>query len=115
GNLKVQIPTWSPGAYMIGNYAANIAEVVATDGKGSPLNVRHPDKLTWEVDAKGVEKVRVTYAVTNSDVQSADGKAKRAHLSGPRSYLYVVGRKEEPAELRVIAPIGWKVATSLDP
>ena len=27
--LKFQIPTWSPGAYMIGNYAARVGEVRA--------------------------------------------------------------------------------------
>jgi predicted metalloprotease with PDZ domain len=115
GKVRIQIPAWSPGAYIIGNYSANIAELAATDAKGSPLDVRHPDKLTWEIDANGAEKVKITYAVTNSDVQSVDGKPKRAHLSGPRSYMYVVGRKEEPAELKVSVPDGWKVATSLDP
>lgn len=115
GKLRVQIPAWSPGAYIISNYAANIADLSATNAQGSPLTITHPDKLTWEIDTKDADKVRVTYAVASSDVQTVDGKAKRAHISGPRSYLYVVDRKQEPAELRVVAPDGWKVATSLDP
>src|SRR5690349_19973710 len=46
----------------------------------------------------------------------ADGKPERGHISGPEPYLYVVGRKTEPAELRFVdAPADWKIACSLDP
>lgn len=114
-SLRVQIPTWAPGAYIIGNYAANIAGVEAKDDKGASLVVSHPDKLTWEVATNGVKEVMITYRVTNADLQEADGKPKRGHITGPRTYLYVVDRKTEPVRLSLAAPSEWKIATSLDP
>ena|SRR5579871_6442533 len=41
--VRVQIPVWSPGAYMVGNYAANIADLSAEDATHKKLRVTHPD------------------------------------------------------------------------
>lgn len=114
-SLRVQIPTWSPGAYIVAGFASSIMDVTAQSKDGKALDVTHPDKQTWEVSTHGVTEARIRYHVNNSDLVMVDGKPKRAHLSGPRSYFYVVGRKNERVEALVImADAGWKVATSLD-
>src|SRR5205809_919067 len=54
--LRVQIPTWSPGAYMMRDYAKSIRDVEArgepasggpASGRPGALAVTHPDRLTW--------------------------------------------------------------------
>lgn len=116
--VRLQIPVWSPGAYRVGDYAANIKDISATDTKGTPLRVFHPEPNTWDVSANGAQTIRVSYTVQNSDVEAADGAPKRAHISGPRTYMYVVGRKTEPVELSLVPPPGarvWKIAIGLEP
>ncbi len=116
--VRVQIPVWSPGAYMTGNYATNIADLSAEDAKHQKLRVTHPDQNTWEVAANGAKFVSVHYTVKGADLEEASGAPRRAHISGPRTYLYVVGRKAEPAVLTLTTPSGakvWNFATSLDP
>jgi predicted metalloprotease with PDZ domain len=101
--VRFQIPVWSPGAYIIANFASNIADVSATvDGK--PGTVTHPDPQTWEVDAHGGKSVALRYVVNNADVEWRDGRLKRTHISGPRTYMYVVGRKQEPVRIAVLRP-----------
>src|SRR5579859_7870828 len=53
--VRVQIPVWAPGAYMVGNYAANIADLSAEDADHKPLHVFHPDQNTWEIAANGAQ------------------------------------------------------------
>jgi len=116
--VRVQIPIWSPGAYMSGNYAANIADISAEDGQHKPLKIYHPDQNTWEIGANGADLVHVKYTVNKVDAIEMGGAPQRAHLTGPRTYLYVVGRKGEPVALSLATPAGakaWKIATSLDP
>lgn len=116
--VRVQIPVWSPGAYRSGNYAANIADISAEDGLHKPLKVSHLDRNTWEIGANGADLIHLQYTVKNVDAVETDGTPQRAHLTGPRTYLYVVGRKSEPVALSLANPAGakvWKIATSLDP
>jgi len=116
--VRVQIPVWSPGAYISGNYATNIVGIAAEDGDHKPLKIYHPDQNTWEIGANGASLIHVQYTVKNVDAQETDGVPKRAHITGPRTYLYVVGRKAEPVALSLATPAGaktWKIATSLDP
>ncbi|HLV79039.1 MAG TPA: PDZ domain-containing protein [Chthonomonadaceae bacterium] len=116
--VRVQIPVWSPGAYIAGDYAANIADLSATDAAHKPLTVYHPDQNTWEIAADGADTLSVQYTVKNVDLEEADGAPRHGHLTGPRTYLYVVGRKAEPVALEISDPPGakaWPVATSLDP
>lgn len=116
--VRVQMPVWMPGAYYVGNFATNVSELSAADSGGKPLPVFHPDPNTWEIAANGARAVEVTYCVKGADLEMAGGAPRRGHISGPRAYLYVVGRKNEPAELLLATPPGaktWNVATSLDP
>src|SRR5579871_296510 len=113
-SVSLQIPTWSPGAYIIGNFAASIADVSAATLDGRALALTHPDKLTWTVETQGAKEIRVTYHVKNSDIEAVNGQPKRAHISGPRTYMYVVNRKTDPTFLMVNAFPEWKVATSLE-
>ena len=116
--VRVQIPVWSPGAYLSGNYTANIADISAEDGQHKPLKIYHPDQNTWEIAANGADLIHLQYTAKNIDAVETDSRPNRAHLVGPRTYLYVVGRKAEPVALSLATPSGakvWKIATSLDP
>lgn len=116
--VRVQIPVWSPGAYISGNYAVNITDLAAEDGNHNPLKLYHPDQNTWEIGANGANQIHLQYTVKNIDAQENGSGPKRAHLTGPRTYLYVVGHKADPVALELAPPAGakvWKIATSLDP
>jgi predicted metalloprotease with PDZ domain len=116
--VRLQMPVWMPGAYFVGNFATSVADISATDPNQKPLRIFHPDPSTWEIAANGVHAVHVKYTVKGADLEEAGGVPRRGHISGPRAYLYVVGRKGEPVELDLPAPPGakvWNVATSLDP
>lgn len=117
--VRLQIPLWSPGAYFVANFiAANIADLSAEDTHHKKLRVYHSDSNTWEIAANGAQSLSVQYTVKNADLEESDGAPKRGHISGPRTYLYVVGRKAERVELALAKPPTakvWNVAVSLDP
>src|SRR5688500_11974712 len=83
--LLYQIPTWSPGWYLIQDYARNVAEVTAVDEMKKELPVDRPAPLTWSVTAGTARTVTLTYKVKDTDVVQENGKPKRAHISGPRT------------------------------
>jgi predicted metalloprotease with PDZ domain len=119
GTVDLQMPSWSPGAYIMGNYAQRVQDLAAAAPDGTPLEVTRPDASTWRVAAGRARTVVVRYSLggAGGGMLGRGGAVSesRAALSGPSSYLYVVGRQREPVDLCVEVPAGWKVAVSLDP
>ncbi len=106
--VDVQIPNWSPGAYMLSVFNKNIKDISAATEDGKPLTVAHPDDNTWHLDVNGSKKVKITYSVASSLNDGA------MHYSGPPTYLYVVGRKQERCLLKLVTPANWRIACGLD-
>ena len=114
-SLQVQMPAWSPGEYRIQNFARHI-EAMQTAGGGT---VRRVDANTWEVRTEGQESVTLSYALPNmppglftENMRIAD---TWAFVHGPAAFLYVVGHSEAPITLTVQPPLGWQVASPLEP
>src|SRR5947199_8336452 len=52
--LRLQLPTWTPGWYTVENYARNILRFTVTDTKGARLQPVMTRKQTWRVATKGI-------------------------------------------------------------
>jgi predicted metalloprotease with PDZ domain len=107
GALELQMPNWSPGAYILSNHGRNVADFVAKDAGGHEVKFSHPGQDTWSATVPG-GVMSVEYSVPST---YADGAI---HYSGPSTYMYVVGRKEEACRLTLDTPKDWKVAVGLD-
>ncbi|MCH7944654.1 MAG: M61 family metallopeptidase [Armatimonadetes bacterium] len=108
GAFEVQMPNWSPGTYFLQGFGRNVADFSALDGSGNVLNVEHPADNNWTASLAQAGRVTITYTVPSQISEDA------MHYSGPPTYLYVVGRKEEDCRLRLNTPRGWKIAVGLD-
>src|SRR5215831_8450048 len=49
--LQVYMPVWTPGSYLIREYAKNVQEFAAIDGNGHNLAFNKINKNTWEIAA----------------------------------------------------------------
>jgi predicted metalloprotease with PDZ domain len=101
--VKVAIPAWAPGAYRITEYHKNIQNV-----KAEGMEVSSVDDRTWKIKANRAGTINVSYTIK--------GKADKEHcfITGPSTYLYVVGHKEAPCRVTFKLPEGWKVGTGLE-
>lgn len=102
----VQMPRWSPGAYVLRNPPKDL-EVTAVDDDGVTIKVTRVDDATWKV-ASPRGSVHFSYAI---GAPFSDGTM---HYSGPSTYLYVVGRKDERCVLKMDLPSDWQLAVGLD-
>lgn len=108
GKTTFQSPRWAPGSYDYSDFGKSVAGFSASDTKGNPLQVDHPDFSTWTVTApRGPLTVQYDFPAGEVD--------EVLHYSGPHVYMYVVGREQEPCQLKVDLPSGWRMRTGLDP
>jgi predicted metalloprotease with PDZ domain len=104
-----QIPRWTPGAYILGDYATGVNDVSAADAQGHQLPLEHPDDITWTVSTGSTSSVSFSYSVARWGDESG------TQLAGPSTYMYVVGRKAEPCTIEFAVAEDWGLALGLDP
>src|SRR5512136_2157476 len=110
------LPVWTPGSYLVREFARHLEGIEADDGAGRRLPVVRLDKHRFRVDAAGAARVRVRYRVYANDptVRTSHLDGTHGYLNGANLFLHAEGRVDEPVELAVDAPAGWRVATALD-
>jgi predicted metalloprotease with PDZ domain len=116
--LEVRMSRTSPGRYALHEFAKNVYDFHATDGRGGEVDVRRPNPHQWDVSGHD-GSVEVTYRLF---ADRADGTysgidASHAHLNVPATFMWARGQFERPVELTVRIPegSGWRVATQLVP
>ncbi len=109
--LEFQMPAWSPGRYVIYDFARNVQDVAAADGAGRPLRVTKTDKQTWRVEGSPSGDVVFKYSVYANNLSGTFSQLNDRHacVNGASVYMSVVGHKPDPIRLTIEPPEGWKV------
>jgi predicted metalloprotease with PDZ domain len=115
GPVALVMPAWTPGSYLIREFARNVQWLHAEDGTGRTLAWRKEDKLTWRVEAPEDGRLRVRYAVYAHElsVRTSHLDASHGYVNGASVFFYLAGREREPVLLEVEAPDGWHTTTGL--
>ena len=112
------LPAWVPGFYVILHHEKKISDVTAVDAEGKPLGVEpQSDPREWIVDTPRHGQVTFSYRVKGDDPGlgffAVNVRPSTAFVLGGAAFMYVEGRKEEPATLAISNPEGWETATSM--
>jgi predicted metalloprotease with PDZ domain len=109
------MPSWSPGSYMIREYARHAERVEARDGRGRRLAVRRVAKDRWSVDLPASGPVRVAWSVYANElsVRTSHCDDTHAFVQPTAAFLAPEGMQDRPLTVEVRAPRGWETATSL--
>ncbi|MBS1765920.1 MAG: M61 family metallopeptidase [Acidobacteria bacterium] len=108
------LPAWTPGSYLVRDYARFVDRVEAKDGAGRAVPIAKLDKQRWKLgDGKAIT---VSYRVYGNDltVRTNHIDATHAHLVGAATYLYLEKDLARPYEVRFEGfPESWKAATAM--
>lgn len=113
--LVFELPAWTPGSYLIREYARHIQNVTAHDGDGQALPVQKVSKAGWEVDFKGATTVSLTYKVYAHEltVRTSHLDATHGYFNGATVFACPVGAEAWPSVLEVRPADHWKVSVAL--
>lgn len=122
GEMRVSLPAWIPGSYLIRDFARHIVGFSATTG-GRPAATEKCDKQTWRITGTQPDRPLVitceVYAWDLS-VRGAYLDETRGFFNGSSVFLQVHGREDAPCLVSLQPPAGqpdtaWRVATALEP
>ena len=112
----VSLPVWIPGSYLVREFAKNLQNLRARQGKRE-VSLQQTDKHTWVADCHGKAPLVLTYEVCAYDnsVRTAWLDASRGFFNGTSLCLRVHGQEQQPHTLEVSAPAAptWSLATGL--
>src|SRR5262245_59558286 len=61
--IELMMATWTPGSYMIREFARHLEDVSAASPSGEPLALTKTRKNRWQVATRGVSQAVVRYRV----------------------------------------------------
>ena len=66
--LDVAMPAWSPGVYLIRDFAGNVQQLEALTRQNRPLRLEQLDKQTWRISKGSGDDVRLRYRVYSGNL-----------------------------------------------
>ena len=114
-SIELVLPVWTPGSYLVREFARHLEGVAADDGEGRKLPLERLDKNRFLVRSAGASRVRVTYRVYANEltVRTCHLDGTHGFVNGAAVFPFVPGRERERHDLEVAAPAGWRVSTAL--
>jgi predicted metalloprotease with PDZ domain len=109
------MPVWTPGSYMVREYARHVQDFAAADVKGGALPWEKINKNSWRVTTNGAREWRATYRVYANEltVRTNQLNSDHAFWNNAALLMYLEGFLNVPATLQILAPQPWKIATGL--
>jgi predicted metalloprotease with PDZ domain len=112
--VELDMAVWTPGSYLVREYARNVEQVTAQGG-GKPLTVGKTLKNRWRVETGGASEIVVRYRVYGREmtVRTNFIDADFAILNGAPTFLTLAGdRGPRPHEVTLELPPAWKTSIS---
>jgi predicted metalloprotease with PDZ domain len=115
GPVLLSLPSWTPGAYGVSNFARNVHAFGASAG-GRELSWDKTDYDTWRVRVTGPGPVEVRFQFLADSLDNAMAWSTPDFLlvNGTNVFLYPEGLGLDfPAQVSVRTSAGWRVATGM--
>ncbi len=118
----LKMPVWTPGSYLVREYAKQVQEFTAWAGLGERaagdrrLPSRKQAKNHWRIQTEGVRDFTLHYRVFANDlsVRTNHLDASHGYFNGAALFMYVPGQEHQPLRVSIRPPHpDWRVTTAL--
>ncbi len=112
---ELKMPVWTPGSYLIREYARHVQDFSASDAGGNSLMWQKTNKNTWQIDTKGAKEIVAKYNVYANELTVRTNELNADHAFFTPAALLMFPKDQIKAASTVkVNPYGaWKVATGL--
>ena len=103
------MPAWTPGSYLIRDFAANVDALQAHDAQGRQRVAQKVAKNRWRIEAAGASRVAVHYRVWAGELNVATSwvEGEGALLNGAGIFQYSESSRDQPQEVTLQLPEEW--------
>ncbi len=116
GVLDLKMPVWTPGSYLVREYAKQLQEFRAMTGDGKKLTAAKIAKHHWQIQPEGHEQIIIHYRMFANEltVRTNHLDASHGYFNPAALCFYIPGYEHQPIEITIIPPHPqWQVTTPL--
>jgi predicted metalloprotease with PDZ domain len=112
---KIQLPSWRPGRYELGNFAKNVKGFKVADENGKELEFTKITKDCWEVKVNSSNRVHIYYEYYANELNAGSTylSEEQLYVNPVNCLAYVIGREQEEIEVKLDIPSDYVIAGSL--
>jgi predicted metalloprotease with PDZ domain len=109
-DVELMMAVWTPGSYLVREYARNVEAVTASGAGGRALDVDKSKKNHWRIATGGASAVTVKYRVycREMSVRTNWVEADFALLNGAPTFMTLADLVPRPHEITINPAAGWK-------
>jgi len=109
-HIDVTMPTWRTGRYQILELANSVRKFSAADATGTILPAKKINKHTWRIHLNEPTKLVVTYELyaNQLELRARHIDDTHAYLDGVATFVYSPTFIENPVEIDLKVPKGWR-------
>jgi len=113
--LDLKMPVWTPGSYLIREYARHVQDFDVKNSAGAELVWQKSSKNTWTVKTVGAKEIKATYRVYANEltVRTNEVNSEHAFWNNGAALMFVKGQLAAPSTVTVNPYGNWKIATGL--
>ncbi len=115
--VQVQLPSWRPGRYELGNFAKNIRSFRVEDVDGKAIHFHKIKKDLWEVECGKTSEFSVIYTYYAAELNAGSSYLDDAQLyvNPVNCCVFIPERMNEACRLEIVVPSSYQIATNLKP
>jgi len=122
GNLSqpyvdLKMPVWSPGSYLIREYAKNVERFRSTDINGNVIPFQKIAKNTWRIPSEALDRIEVIYSVYGFEVSVRTNffDSDHAFIVPTATFLHIADYINIPSRIKIKLKDSWKkISTGLE-
>jgi predicted metalloprotease with PDZ domain len=115
--LDLKMPVWTPGSYLVREYAKHLQDFSAEAGdRKQPLPWRKLGKNHWQIETADTSSIEVRYRVFANElsVRTNHLDATHGYFNGAALFFFIPGFEKEPIQVTIVPPKSdWQVTTPL--
>ena len=110
--FELMMPTWTPGSYLIREYARHVETISASDPDGAELSISRSRKNRWLVKCGDAKSVVVKYRLYCNEmtVRTNQVESEFALFNGASTFLTPADALDQKHQVHIELPNDWEHA-----
>ncbi len=116
-SLDLKMPVWTPGSYLVREYAKQVQDFWAKDSSsGSTLHNYKVAKNYWRINTNSSTEVTINYRVFANELSVRTNHLDDSHgyFNGAALFYYIPNLQKQPVLIKIVPHHpDWKISTTL--